>query len=765
MDWGVMRMVGARGVWCRMLVMLMACWLVAAGPAMAQDSAPAVSGDARGEEMSAAQIDGLIATLENDAERQNLIEQLRLLSSVRQAEQSGTAERYWDAVGAQALSYLSERSAAIGRQVAEIGTAIGELPLIVDWAAREWSSVDARARWRDIAVNLSLVIGASLAGLWLFAIPLRRRRRALELRHTATVTGRLLLNLAVMALSLLPLVVFVLVANVAIALVGPRPETRIVVLAFVNAILIRGAVQAVMRALLSPSTGSQRILSMQDETAAYLYGWSRRLVTTVVFGYVVAATGLLLGMSEAVYRSILDLVGLLISGLLVVLVVQTRQAIATKIRGIQTEKPKGGLRRRLADIWHVLAIAYIAAAYLIWLLDIDGGASFILRATVLSAIAFTGLVALTAAIHRLIAGGLTISPELKSEYPRLEARANRYLPALERVVRAVVIAFGFLALLEIWNLGGFAVLTSELGRGVGGAVLSIGASLLVAVLVWELVSHVVERRLAEIDENGSPVVQSGRLKTLLPLMRKAAFIVLATLVTLIALSELGVNIAPLLAGAGIVGLAVGFGAQTLVKDIINGIFILLEDTITVGDVVDVGGHSGLVEAVSLRTLTLRDLSGTVHTIPYSRVESIMNLTKDFSFYVMDIGVSYREDIDQVIEVLKQIGAELLEDPKYAIQMLEPLEILGVDQFADSAVIIKARIKTKPIKQWFVGREFNRRMKKRFDELGIEIPFPHMTLYFGQDKAGDAPPGHLRLDSPQATDALAAEQTRLKPAES
>jgi len=743
-------------------IVVLAFWLVTIGPAMAQEALPRERGEPPAVDVPVEQIDSLIVTLEDDDERRQLIEQLRLLSDAGRAAES--TEKYWDALGARALSYLSERSAALGQQVAELGAALSDVPALVDWIKDEWSSAEARVRWLDVVSKLSIVIGASLAGLWLFAVPLRRRRRALELRRTATATGRLLLNLAVMAMSLFPLVVFVVVANAAIALVEPRPETRIIVLAFVNAILIRGAIQAVVRAIVSPAPGSQRILPVQDETAAYLYVWSRRLATTAVFGYVVAATGLLLGMSDAVFRLSIDLVGLLIAGLLMVLIAQNRHAVAEAIRAGESGRSSGALRRRLADAWHVLAIVYIVIAYVIWLLDIAGGAAFILRATVLSVIAVAGLVALVSAIHRLIAGGLSISPELKSEYPRLEERANRYLPILERVIRAILLILGVLVLLEIWNLGGFAFLTSDIGRGLGGGALSIGVTLLVAVLVWELVSHLVEHRLAGVDEDGDPIILSGRVKTLLPLMRKVVFVVLATLVTLIVLSELGVNIAPLLAGAGIAGLAVGFGAQTLVKDIITGLFILIEDTITVGDVVNVGGHAGLVEAISLRTLTLRDLSGVVHTVPYSQVDTVMNLTKDFSFYVMEIGVSYREDVDQVTEVVKQIGAELLEDPKYAIQILEPVEILGLDQFADSAVIIKARIKTKPIKQWFVGREFNRRMKKRFDELGIEIPFPHMTLYFGQDKAGNAPPGHIRLDSPEAADALIADQARLKSAE-
>jgi len=197
---------------------------------------------------------------------------------------------------------------------------------------------------------------------------------------------------------------------------------------------------------------------------------------------------------------------------------------------------------------------------------------------------------------------------------------------------------------------------------------------------------------------------------------------------------------------GVFGVAIGFGSQKLVQDIITGVFILLGDMMSVGDVVKLGDRAGLVEAISIRNVRLRDLSGTVHTIPFSSISSVSNLTKDFSYYVFDIGVAYREDVDQVMDVLKEIGDQLQQDPNVGPLILAPLEVLGVDSFGDSAVVVKARIKTVPIQQWTVGRAFNRRIKQRFDELGIEIPFPHRTIYFGQDKQDQAPPARVQLNS-------------------
>jgi len=226
------------------------------------------------------------------------------------------------------------------------------------------------------------------------------------------------------------------------------------------------------------------------------------------------------------------------------------------------------------------------------------------------------------------------------------------------------------------------------------------------------------------------------------------YLITATIITMAALmvlSEVGVQIGPVLAAAGVVGVAVGFGAQHLVQDVISGFFILLDDEIRVGDVVEIAGKGGLVERLNLRMVVLRDLAGNVHYVRNGKIDVVTNMTKDYSRYVFDIGVAYREDVDEVVRAIRQVDEQLRSDPKFGPDILEPIEILGLDRFADSAIIIKARTKTKPIKQWNVGREFNRRLKKRFDELGIEIPFPHLTLYMGQDKSGQAPPLNIAME--------------------
>ena len=223
-----------------------------------------------------------------------------------------------------------------------------------------------------------------------------------------------------------------------------------------------------------------------------------------------------------------------------------------------------------------------------------------------------------------------------------------------------------------------------------------------------------------------------RINTLSGILKGIGRIIIWSVFLMIILKRLGIDIGPILAGAGIIGLAVGFGAQELVRDFISGFFILLENQIRTGDVARINGTAGAVESIELRTTTLRDFEGIVHIFQNGKINTLSNLTKDWSAFAMDIGVAYKENVDKVMEIIRKTGAELKNDTTFGEMMLESIEVFGLDKFGDSAVSIKARIKTKTNKQWEVGREFNRRLKIAFDNSGIEIPFPHTTIYWGEE---------------------------------
>ena len=233
--------------------------------------------------------------------------------------------------------------------------------------------------------------------------------------------------------------------------------------------------------------------------------------------------------------------------------------------------------------------------------------------------------------------------------------------------------------------------------------------------------------------------QIKRAYTLTHIVRDVARIVILFVGMTMILSEGGVDLKPLLAAAGLGGLAIGFGAQSLVKDLISGFFILWENSVRIGDVVEVAGVTGLVEEVELRTIKLRDVSGNLHVVPNGVIDKVKNLTKDYSYSVFDIGVAYRENVDEVMADLQEIAEELRRDSRFADDILEPLEMLGVDHFRDAAVMIKCRIKTEPHKQWRIGREMNRRIKNTFDAKGIELPIPYQPSYWGEPKKGTPQP--------------------------
>ena len=224
-----------------------------------------------------------------------------------------------------------------------------------------------------------------------------------------------------------------------------------------------------------------------------------------------------------------------------------------------------------------------------------------------------------------------------------------------------------------------------------------------------------------------------RAHTLGKILRHALIIVISFIALLMILGELGIQLGPLLATAGIGALAIGFGAQSLVKDVISGFFIILENQYRIGDAIEAAGVSGLVESVSLRRTVLRDLEGKVHTIPNGEIKIVSNLSKEWARSVLDVGISYREDLDKVTELLKQIGRELAAEEPWKSAILEPLQILGVEQFGESQLVIRVIVKTVPLKQWEVGRELRRRIKNRFDEKGIQIPFPHRVLIWGDPR--------------------------------
>ncbi|MFP5506752.1 MAG: mechanosensitive ion channel family protein [Gammaproteobacteria bacterium] len=268
----------------------------------------------------------------------------------------------------------------------------------------------------------------------------------------------------------------------------------------------------------------------------------------------------------------------------------------------------------------------------------------------------------------------------------------------------------------------------------------LGLSWLALRLSRKGLARMRTRMQADLDD----MERIKRLNTLEQVFRYVIGVFILLVTGMLVLSELGISIAPILAAAGVLGIAIGFGAQSLVKDYFNGLFLLLENQVRQGDVVHVADKAGLVEEMTLRYIRLRDAEGSVHYVPNGTITTVTNRSRGFAYAVIEVGVAYRENIDEVIALMHQVGAEMRRDPELADKIEEDIDMNGVDQWADSAVIVRCRFRVKPLEQWTVRRAFLYRLKKAFDAAGIEIPYPHLTVYAGQDKAGDAPALPLRL---------------------
>ena len=319
---------------------------------------------------------------------------------------------------------------------------------------------------------------------------------------------------------------------------------------------------------------------------------------------------------------------------------------------------------------------------------------------------------------------------------------NSYVPNALRVLRTVIVVAVIMVVLDAWGAFNLAAwYASERGANLVGNLISVAVILIVSLGIWLGLASLIEHKLNPETGHGEP---SARAKTLLSLFRNALAIAMVTITGMIVLSEIGINIGPLIAGAGVLGLAIGFGAQRLVQDVITGVFIQVENAMNTGDVVTVGGITGTAERLSIRSVGIRDLSGTYHIVPFSSVDTVSNYMREYGNHVGEYGIAYRENIDDAIAQLQLAFEDLKASDEHGHQLLADMTVAGVTALADSSVNIRVVIKTTPGDQWGVGRAYNRLVKMRFDSAGIEIPFPHTTLYFGQDKSGSAPPANLRV---------------------
>ena len=712
------------------MLKLLHCVLVAGGIALAWSFVGGLATASESGDTTVGDLEDLVAAIEDDTEREGLLGRLNTLIELKKGEKDvlGLGQ---ETLGAIVIEQVSAHSEALGGQLSALTDAVLAVPGQLVDLRKDLSDPAILARWMEGIGALIAVIVAGFVAQRIVKRLLAKPLSSIAWREGEGRLMQILLLAARLVLILIPPAAFAATGGILISLFPEDGIARPVTLSVIYAVAIMGSINAIARTILAPAAATVRPIRLDDETAHYLYIWTSRVSVVGVLGYFAIQIAGILGLAGPAQAFLFKLTGLLLALLFVMQIMQNRRSVAEFIGGKEGTR-FFQLRRRMADLWHVLAILYVVVVYLVWVTGIQGGFTYVARSTLLTALIIFLAIAAASFSARMIGKAFSLSAELKARLPGLEARVNRYLPAVKSILKGIITAIACLAVLQAWGLDVLLWLSEPAGRALISRLASIGAIVLMAIVGWEVLSAGIERYLESEDAS-----HSQRARTLLPLIRKVILVALTVVVGLTVLSELGINIAPLLAGAGVVGLAVGFGAQTLVRDIITGLFILIEDTISVGDYVMLGGSDGTVEALSIRSIRLRDPSGIVHTIPFSDVTTVINYTREFAYAVLEIGIAYKEDVDQVTRVIEEVGQELRQDPDRQAHILEDLQVQGLDRFDDSAVVIKARIKTAPGMQWAIRRAFNRLLKRRFDAENIEIPFPQQTVWFAEEPENDA----------------------------
>ena len=494
-----------------------------------------------------------------------------------------------------------------------------------------------------------------------------------------------------------------------------------------NAFFITGIANVALRFVFAPRRPELRLLPFTDAASDYWYSRLRLYMYWVNYGVFLAVPAANLAVSFVLGNALRFLVVLVGMIYLMVLIKRNRVRVREGAR-TYAETMHSFLAQRalsnLGKLWHLGAYGYIIAVFLVWVTRPFDATTIILRATGLSIVTIMAGMALSLVMTRAIKGGIRLSPNLQEKLPALQYRLNAFIPRLLKIIRLVVFLGTILLLLDIWGvLGVLDWFFSDAGSQLVGRYSAAFFVLLVAFVIWLAVMSWVDLRL----QSRAGYVVSARERTLFQLFRNAFTVVILVMAFLLALSEIGVNIGPLIAGAGVVGLAISFGAQTLVKDIITGAFIQIENAINEGDVVTVAGVTGTVEGITIRSVRMRDLDGTTHIIPFSSVDMVSNFMRGFSYHVSLIGVAYDTDIAVAKEAMFE-AFRRLQETDFKSKIYGDLEMHGVTTFAASSIDIRARIKTTPGDQWSVGRAYNEFIKQVFDERNIEIPFPQVTYH-------------------------------------
>ena len=665
---------------------------------------------------------------------------------VAQAPESGLEP---GSLGAQILLRMNAAMNHLRQRIEAAAASVQSVPLLWAWLVVMVTDPIGQTILSGVGWRLLLAIVAAAAAGWTVRRLLRSAARRMEIlalakdedpadraelgdleaagepgKPRASFGKQPWVTLARIGLKLLPILALLAAGHVVALAVDGTSASGLVIEAVLEAAGLTLLIVETAGILLAPHEKRLRPIALNDAAAGYAMGWTRRLTITAVAGYATAEVGVLLGLSNPGHDAILGTTGLLLTIGAIAMILRLRRPVR---RALQAQADAKGVTARLRDgfakIWHWIALLALAMLWFGWAADIavsgEDAARIVGSIVLVLVIAKLGLMGLLHLIDRLPA----IGEHASDRFPGLQERVVFYHPTLTSAVRGTVHLLTLLALLQILGSGSLHWLwRTDGGQRLVSGVLTLAATVLTAVLVWELVNAAIQRHLKRLQQDAQ-FARSVRLRTLLPMLRTTLLVAIGVVTVLMVLSEIGVNIAPLLAGAGILGVAIGFGSQKLVQDLITGIFLLLENAIQVGDWVSVAGLAGRVEGLSIRTIRLRAADGALNIVPFSAVTSVTNTTRGVGIADVRATVDFGVDTDKVAEIMLAIVAEMRCEPDFENKITQDFQLFGVDKIDANGVTVTGQVACTDSGRWSVQREINRRIKRRFDASGIRFFSP------------------------------------------
>jgi small-conductance mechanosensitive channel len=706
------------------------------------------------EQLDMEQVDSFIATLSDEQVRRLLIAELQ-----RKAEQEAAENEKSEEQVSGLAKTIREMRGMVNFVRARVKFLLSGATAVDDDLPEVFAQLmetEHRPNPLKAIAKLFLLFAAGLLIDWVFrryTAPARRRLEDAQPANWRVKVGRLTLR-ALLDFASICVLAFATLILFFIFLEDGRPMRRLVVIAYLNALLIVWGVRLLSNLLLSPSAATLRFLPLKDENAKYIHTWLMAITAVGSFGWLTCGLLALQRISEAEHLLMVAMVGLVIALMLVAMIIQKRRPVADAL--LQEDLPDSSLRPYVFRSWHRFAILYVFAVWAVWAISLFLFGPRVVLAAVVTILGIPAFFLVDRVIRKLLDFAATGSPaqmssntsetigdpeiisldddfdeEMVFEPPDEPSMISRHIPLIKGSIRILLAAGLFFLILNSW---GIELPVAEMFTENALAVL---LTVVMAFVGWQLIKAYIDRKIrAELPEEDEEMDEGGkggtRAGTLLVLLRKFVLAVLVVMVSLIVLSALGVNIGPLIAGAGIIGIAIGFGAQTLVRDIISGVFFLIDDAFRVGDYIQAGSNRGTVEHISLRSLQLRHHRGMLQTIPFGDMQSVTNYSRDYIIMKLEFRVRYDTDVEKVRKIIKRINIEIQNDEDLSHGLLSKIKSQGVRELDDSAMIMRVKFKAIPGEQFVLRREVFRRLQEAFQKNGVEFAHRNVTVYFPED---------------------------------